>query len=47
VLKFGLPYSLELGLEVLIVILTSASVVIFNALADITYAIIDPRIRLE
>ncbi|HLX56981.1 MAG TPA: hypothetical protein VKR83_08155 [Ktedonobacteraceae bacterium] len=46
-MKFGLPYSLELGLEVLIVILTSASVVIFNALADITYAIIDPRIRLE
>lgn len=29
------------------VILTSASVVIFNALADITYAIVDPRIRLE
>jgi ABC-type dipeptide/oligopeptide/nickel transport system permease component len=29
------------------VILTSASVVIFNALTDITYALADPRIRLE
>lgn len=29
------------------VILTSASVVIFDALTDITYALIDPRIRIE
>ncbi|HEV2582769.1 MAG TPA: ABC transporter permease [Ktedonobacteraceae bacterium] len=29
------------------VILTSASVVIFNALTDITYALADPRIRIE
>ncbi len=42
VLKIGLPYSIELGLEILLV-----TVVIFNALTDIAYAIADPRIRIE